>query len=71
MKNCRVLDSKHPEYPVDTFICGNLGWQTRCIVVPDDFRKPTDGVPPLYQLPDFGGLPRSLGLGVLGMTGYV
>ncbi|XP_058831166.1 prostaglandin reductase 1-like [Topomyia yanbarensis] len=59
----KVLESKHPKYPVGSFVCGNFGWRTHTVCNPDEGElKP-------YVLPDFGKEPLSLGLGVLGMPG--
>lgn len=65
----KVLESFHPDYKKNDLIVGNFGWQTRCVVAPDEFHKKNPNVPPIYKLPDFGGLSPSLGLGVLGMPG--
>lgn len=64
----RVLQSKHPEYKPNDKVVGSLGWQTRVITAPDAQSQDwTTGKP--YKLPDLGGLPLSLGLGILGMPG--
>ncbi|XP_055526141.1 prostaglandin reductase 1-like [Wyeomyia smithii] len=61
----KVVKSKNSKFPEGRFIFGNFGWRTHTICNPSvgDFRaKP-------YVLPDFGEVPLSLGLGVLGMPG--
>ncbi|XP_062551440.1 prostaglandin reductase 1-like [Armigeres subalbatus] len=61
----QVLESKHPDFPVGAYVFGQFGWRTCTICNPAEIetKKP-------YVLPDFGPtLPRSLGLGVLGMVG--
>ncbi|RZB39601.1 prostaglandin reductase 1 [Asbolus verrucosus] len=58
----RVIESRDPSYPLGTTIVGHLGWRTHTIV-----KEPSNhGV---YIVPDFGNLPISLSLGVLGRTG--
>jgi prostaglandin reductase 1 len=46
-------------------VFGNLGWRSHTIVDPSKFPNKFD----LYILPDFGDLPQSLAVGVLGMPG--
>ncbi|XP_023022660.1 prostaglandin reductase 1 [Leptinotarsa decemlineata] len=57
----RITESKNSKYPIGKYVIGNFGWRTHTI---------SDGKlgEPMI-LPDFGKLPLSLGLGVLGMTG--
>ena len=69
----RVVESKDPGYPVgSTWLCF-FGWQTHAIIRPSEEEAPTAGpsFPKLSAMPDLKGLPQSLALGVLGMTGYV
>ncbi|XP_008558227.1 prostaglandin reductase 1 [Microplitis demolitor] len=63
----KIIESKDPNYPVGKKIFASLGWRTHSIVnvnVSDDILKSKP-----YILTDFGDLPSSLGLGVLGMPG--
>lgn len=64
----KVLESKHPDYKPDDIIVGSFGWRTRVITAVDVQSKEPISTKP-YKLPDLGGLPLSLGLGVLGMPG--
>uniref|UniRef100_A0A8D8CVF9 Prostaglandin reductase 1 n=1 Tax=Culex pipiens TaxID=7175 RepID=A0A8D8CVF9_CULPI len=59
-----VLESRNPAFPVGASVFGQFGWRTHTVCDPS---KDTSGKP--YVLPDFGSLPASLGLGVLGMPG--
>ncbi|XP_058817481.1 prostaglandin reductase 1-like [Topomyia yanbarensis] len=61
---CKVLDSKNASFPVGASIFGQFGWRTHTVCNPS---KQQSDKP--YVLPDFGSLPTSLGLGVLGMPG--
>ncbi|XP_058811534.1 prostaglandin reductase 1-like [Topomyia yanbarensis] len=61
----KVLQSRHPSFPVGSYIHGNFGWRTHTVCQPD--HSEPDWEP--YVLPDFGNEPLSLGLGVLGMPG--
>lgn len=62
----RVLESKNAKYPVGSTLFGQFGWRSHTVFNPDDGTHVP--IPP-YVLPDFGGHPSSLGLGVLGMPG--
>ncbi|XP_066139233.1 prostaglandin reductase 1-like [Euwallacea fornicatus] len=63
-----IRESKNPNFPVGKYCFGQFGWRTHTISngLPDtkDNLKMAQ-----YVLPDLKGLPPSLGLGVLGMTG--
>lgn len=66
----KIVESKNPNYPVGKRVVGYLGWRTHTVFNPDAVvaeeqimkDKP-------YIIPDFGDLPPSLALGVLGMPG--
>ncbi|XP_055604485.1 prostaglandin reductase 1-like [Uranotaenia lowii] len=60
----QVLESKNSDFPVGAYVFGQFGWRTYSICNPVgiETRKP-------YVLPDFGGLPRSLGIGSCGTVG--
>lgn len=61
----KIIESKHPKYPVGSFMVGNYGWRSHTIFNPDKdiFERPS------YLLPPLGDLPVSLGVGYLGMPG--
>lgn len=61
---CRVIETKNENYPKGTIVFAQVGWRTHTIVDPLSFKKHE-----FYELPDFGGLPISLGVGALGMPG--
>jgi prostaglandin reductase 1 len=62
---CRVTDTKNDDFPKGTIVFAQVGWRTHTIVNPSKI----GGKPNLYALPDFDGLPVSLGVGCLGMPG--
>lgn len=60
----RVTDSKNKKFPKDTLVFAQVGWRTHTNVNPEKQKKED-----FYALPDFQGLPSSLGTGILGMPG--
>ncbi|XP_044730448.1 prostaglandin reductase 1-like [Chrysoperla carnea] len=62
-----VIESKHKKYPVGRYVVGYFGWVDH--VISDGKVQFSGAVTEVYLLPDFGKLPVSLGLGVLGMPG--
>lgn len=60
----KIVESKNSKFPVGAKIFGQFGWRTHTVCNPD---KSQSDKP--YLLPDFGTLPASLALGVLGMPG--
>ncbi|XP_066246943.1 prostaglandin reductase 1-like [Euwallacea similis] len=62
----RIIESKNPNFPVGKYVVGSFGWTTHTVAT----SKLTDefGLE-LSLLPDIGNLPKSLGIGVLGMPG--
>ena len=63
----RVIESKNQDYPVGTYMAFQGGWQDKNVVKKCNLDNvAVDGV---YKLPDFGDLPKSLGLGLFGMPG--
>ncbi|KAL1509776.1 hypothetical protein ABEB36_004461 [Hypothenemus hampei] len=63
----KIIESKAPEFPTGKYIYSSTGWRTHSIInskqLSDDMGLLT------IILPDFGNLPLSLGLGILGMPG--
>jgi prostaglandin reductase 1 len=60
----RVLDSRNKKFPIGSNVYALVGWRSHTVLNPEDFAKNN-----LFVLPDFGGLPISLGIGYLGMPG--
>uniref|UniRef100_A0A182K2Y6 Prostaglandin reductase 1 n=1 Tax=Anopheles christyi TaxID=43041 RepID=A0A182K2Y6_9DIPT len=60
----RVTRSENDHFPVGASVFGQFGWRTHTVCDPDRLEKDKP-----YVLPDFGTLPKSLGLGILGMPG--
>ncbi|KAL0272574.1 UNVERIFIED_CONTAM: hypothetical protein PYX00_005493 [Menopon gallinae] len=63
----KVIESKNPDYNVGDLVYAHVGWRTHTNVKKEEEKK--DPFSTIYKLPDFEGLPPSLGLGVLGMPG--
>lgn len=61
----KIIESKNPKFPVGKYVVAYYGWRTHTIS--DGKRIPGWSIP--MVLPDFGDLPISLALGVLGMPG--
>ncbi|CAH1281553.1 unnamed protein product [Diabrotica balteata] len=59
----QIVETKNPKYPVGKYIRAAFGW--RSLTISNGKLSDQD----LAVLPDYGNLPVSLGLGVLGMTG--
>nr|CAD7424294.1 unnamed protein product [Timema monikensis] len=64
----RVIESCNPDIKVGDRLMGYFGWRDKTVV---DMRQSNNLPMPEkpYVLPDFEGLPASLGVGVLGMPG--
>ncbi|KAF6211813.1 hypothetical protein GE061_012328 [Apolygus lucorum] len=67
----RVVESKHANYKVGDNVIAAYGWRSHFVVDPE---KPFSAIVGMKQtklqiLPDFGGVPTSLALGILGMPG--
>lgn len=60
----KIIDSKHPKYPVDEHVVGNFGWRSHTIWNGLDYV----GNPPRL-VPKLGDLPLSVALGPGGMVG--
>uniref|UniRef100_A0A1Q3FIB9 Prostaglandin reductase 1 n=1 Tax=Culex tarsalis TaxID=7177 RepID=A0A1Q3FIB9_CULTA len=60
----KVLESRNAAFPVGATVFGQFGWRTHTVCNPAKLKADRP-----YPLPDFGSLPTSLGLGVLGMPG--
>ncbi|RLU23620.1 hypothetical protein DMN91_003826 [Ooceraea biroi] len=69
----RIMESKHPDFPVGKRVIGYLGWRDYTIVGPSNFSKVSQNtllpVGRIDILPDIGDLSPSLALGALGMPG--
>lgn len=65
----RVLESKNPAFKEGDNVVGYFGWRSMTVVNPNDVMSPYGGKARPYVLPDFGDVPLSTGLGVLGMPG--
>lgn len=61
----RILETKNPKYPVGSYVVGEFGWRTHTICNPLE----NPGRIPPYIIPNFGNHPKSLALGMLGLTG--
>ena len=65
----RVIETKNSKYPVGTLVVGYLGWRNKTVVNPNT--PPTMMKNIVHPLPKLRGLSPSLGLGALGMPGYI
>ncbi|KAG8282928.1 Prostaglandin reductase 1 [Homalodisca vitripennis] len=65
----RVVESRHKSYKVGNIVVGDFGWQLFTVCDPDNITTLFGTKDKPLILPDFGGLPSSLALGVLGMPG--
>ncbi|KAG5684868.1 hypothetical protein PVAND_014078 [Polypedilum vanderplanki] len=63
----KIIDSKNPQFPTGSTIFGQFGWRTHTVVNPTEVQKKSFN--DCYLYPDFKNLPKSLGLGILGMPG--
>ncbi|XP_055693547.1 prostaglandin reductase 1-like [Lutzomyia longipalpis] len=61
----KVIESKHPKYPLNSWIFAYFGWSTHNIINPD--KAPEEAQ--FRSLPELGTLSPSLALGNLGMPG--
>ncbi|ROT74916.1 protaglandin reductase 1 [Penaeus vannamei] len=64
----RVIESKNPDWPVGTYVVSPSGWRTHTRLTEKDFKADNFFQKPM-KLPEMGDLPKSLGLGILGMPG--
>lgn len=62
----KIIETKNPKYPVGKHVVGEFGSRTHTIATGENL---PNGSPGPYVIPDFGDLPLSLALGVLGMPG--
>uniref|UniRef100_A0A0A9YWR2 Prostaglandin reductase 1 n=1 Tax=Lygus hesperus TaxID=30085 RepID=A0A0A9YWR2_LYGHE len=66
----RVTESKNPAYKVGDNVIAAYGWRSHIVTDPEKLISTFDGsISKAQVLPDFGGVPTSLALGVLGMPG--
>lgn len=63
----KIIDSKNPDFPVDSTIFGQFGWRSHTVLNPTEVQK--KAFRDCYIFPKYGNLPSSLGLGYLGMPG--
>ncbi|KAL1509775.1 hypothetical protein ABEB36_004460 [Hypothenemus hampei] len=63
----KIIESKAPQYPAGKYVYSNCGWRTHTIISTKQLSDDLDLL--TIILPDFGNLPLSLGLGVLGRPG--
>nr|AFE88209.1 protaglandin reductase 1 [Penaeus monodon] len=64
----KVIESKNPEWPVGTYVVSPSGWRSHTRLTEKDFKADNFFQKPM-KLPEMGDLPKSLGLGILGMPG--
>ncbi|XP_063607436.1 prostaglandin reductase 1-like [Penaeus indicus] len=64
----KVIESKNPEWPVGTYVVSPSGWRSHTRLTEKDFNADNFFQKPM-KLPEMGDLPKSLGLGILGMPG--
>ncbi|XP_069177898.1 prostaglandin reductase 1-like [Procambarus clarkii] len=62
----RVIESNNPQWSVGSFMVHYQGWRTHTHLSREFLQTKGNNVLPL---PDMGELPRSLGIGILGMPG--
>ncbi|CAH0555608.1 unnamed protein product [Brassicogethes aeneus] len=60
----KILESKNPKFPVGKHVVGDFGWRTHTVS-----NGVTKGQIDHYVFSDFGKLPLSYGVGILGMPG--
>lgn len=65
----KIIESKHPDFPVGKRVVGYLGWRTHTIINQEMLcENDLIGQKP-YLVSDLADFPSSLYLGVLGMPG--
>lgn len=62
----KVIESKNPDWPVGTHLVHYEGWRTHTLLTAQVIKEKHMIIKPL---PEMGDLPKSLGIGVLGMPG--
>nr|XP_045610513.1 prostaglandin reductase 1-like [Procambarus clarkii] len=62
----RVTDSRNHQWPVDSYMVSMAGWRTHTVFTAEQLEDKLSFISPL---PDLQLLPKSLGLGVVGMPG--
>ena len=63
----KIIESKNSQFPVGSDIFGQFGWRSHTVLNPTIIQK--NAFRDCYIYPKFGDLPKSLGLGYLGMPG--
>lgn len=64
----KVVESKNPEWSVGTHVVHYEGWRTHTLLTPQMLKENRLSLP-TQVVPEMGDLPKSLGLGILGMPG--
>lgn len=62
----KVIESKNPEWPVGTHLVHYEGWRTHSLLTAQYIKENQLTIKPM---PEMGNLPKSLGIGILGMPG--
>ncbi|MPC30868.1 Prostaglandin reductase 1 [Portunus trituberculatus] len=62
----KVIESKNPEWPVGTHLVHYEGWRTHSLLTAQYIKENQFTIKPM---PEMGNLPKSLGIGILGMPG--
>ncbi|KAK9886582.1 hypothetical protein WA026_017511 [Henosepilachna vigintioctopunctata] len=65
----RIIESKHPEFPVGKHVIAYYGWKTHHILDGTELKLSNLVTPPPMIIPDSLDVPLSYFLGVLGLTG--
>ncbi|CAH1111212.1 unnamed protein product [Psylliodes chrysocephalus] len=65
----KVIESKHPKYPVGTYVIGQFGWRTHTIASGDILGIVGRGRAPQLVVKQALDLPLSVALGAAGMVG--
>lgn len=63
----KILESKNPEFPVNSTVFAQIGWRTHKVFNPTEMQK--KAFQDCYILPKCSGHPSSVGVGVVGMPG--
>ncbi|KAB7506356.1 Prostaglandin reductase 1 [Armadillidium nasatum] len=64
-----IISSKNKEFPVGTYVVGYPGWRSHTLLSEKQLSGTNEMGFPYMKLPDLGNVPKSTGLGILGMPG--